>query len=105
MVNWLCDRQELINKTINAIYDELEAVIYAERYITANYWIDGKHNVFAENCDDNGGDEWIEIHYELYDINEELVGDIDVLLTEDRTPESLRKCIIDIVDEYYYEFY
>lgn len=101
MINWYQDKQEIIQKTINAIYDEISCVIEPECYSTANYWLDNCHNVFAERCYSNDECDYIEIHYELYDCKEDLIGDIDVLLTEDLSRESLLKCITDIVNEYY----
>ena len=103
MVNWHTYKQEIIKNTVNAIYGELEFIIDAKHPTTANYWIDNRHNVFAELCNDNNGNSWISIYYELYDVNEDMIGDIDVMDTEDISPESLKECIIAIVNEYYGE--
>ena len=103
MLNWYVDKQKVINKTINAVYDELEILIDVNYPISANYWIDDRHNVFAETRRDNDGNNWISFYYELSDINGDIIADIHVMDTEDRSPESLKKGIIKIVNEYYGE--
>ena len=72
-----------------------------DEYESANYWIDNTHNVFAFINDNGGGDRWIEIHYELYDCNEDMIGDLLVLDTEDATMEDLLEEVKTIVDAYY----
>lgn len=50
---------------------------------------------------DNGDDDiWIEIHFELYN-DEDMVGDLLVLNTENVSKDELRKEIAVIVDTYY----
>lgn len=103
MDNWFMDRNEVKSETINAIMSELEYLLEeeADDDRTANYWIDNTHNVFAFINDNGGGDRWIEIHYELYDCNEEMIGDLLILGTEDVTREELLGEVKAIVDTYY----
>lgn len=102
MDNWFMDRNEIKRKTINAIMGELEYLLgELTKGDSANYWIDNTHNVFAFINDNGGGDRWIEIHYELYDCNEEMIGDLIVLGTDDVTREELLGEVKSIVDAYY----
>lgn len=104
MINWFVDEQETITRTVNSIFEEL-------RYLTdenskedsANHWIDNTHNVFAVVNDNGDGDKWIEIHLELYNFKEDIIGDLIVLDTEDDSLSSLYRCIKKIVREYYRE--
>ena len=102
MDNWFVDKNEIKNNTINAIIGELESLVEENaEYKTANYWIDNTHNVFAFINDNGDDDRWIEIHYELYDCNEDIIGDLLVLSTEDVTMEDLLKEVRTIVNAYY----
>lgn len=102
MNNWFVDKYEIKNKTINAIMEELEYLVEeGTEDKTANYWIDNTHNVFAFINDNGDDDRWIEIHYELYDCNEELVGDLLVLNTEYVDRDGLLQEVVGIVDAYY----
>ena len=102
MDNWFVDRNKIKSETINAIMGELEYLLgELTEGDSANYWIDNTHNVFAFVNDNGGGDRWIEIHYELYDCNEDIIGDLLVLSTEDVTREDLLEEIKVIVDAYY----
>ena len=103
MMNWHIDKQEIVQKTVNAVYDELEILVDVNYPISANYWIDDRHNVFAETRRDNDGNNWISFYYELSDINGDIIADIHIMDTEDRSPESLKKGIIKIVNGYYGE--
>ena len=101
MTNWFVNKNEIKNKTINAIMGELECLLdETMRIYTANYWIDDTHNVFAFINDNGDGDRWMEIHYELHD-EEEFIGDLLVFDTEDANREELLKEVIAIVDAYY----
>ena len=100
MCNWFVDKYEIKNKTINAIMGEFNSLV-DEIDKTANYWIDNTHNVFAFINDNGDDDKWIEIHYELYDCNEEIIGDLFVLNTEDVGKDYLLQEIVAIVDAYY----
>ena len=102
MDNWFVDNKEIKSQTINAIMGELEYLLgELTEGDSANYWIDNTHNVFAFVNDNGGGDRWIEIHYELYDCNEDIIGDLLVLNTDDVTREDLIEEIRVIVDAYY----
>ena len=102
MYNWFVDKDEVKSKTINAIMGELESLTNeAESITTANYWIDSMHNVYAFINDNGNDDRWIEIHYELYDFNEDIIGDLLVSNTDDVTREDLLKEVKSIVDDYY----
>lgn len=102
MDNWFVDKNEIKSGTTNAIVGELEYLLdESMENKTANYWIDNTHNVFAFINDNGNGDRWIEIHYELYDCNEDIIGDLLVANTEDVTMEDLLKEVKSIVDTYY----
>lgn len=102
MDNWFVDRDKIKKETINAIMGELESLVEeATEDKTANYWIDSTHNIFAFVNDNGGGDRWIEIHYELYDCNEDIIGDLMVLGTDDVNREELLEEVKGIVDVYY----
>ena len=103
MDNWFVDRNEIKRETINAIMGELEYLLEdgADEDRTANYWIDNTHNVFAFINDNGGGDRWIEIHYELYDCNEEIIGDLSVWNTDDVDRDEILMFVKMIVDNYY----
>lgn len=102
MDNWFVDKNKTKRETTNAIISELEYLLVdITEDKSANYWIDSTHNVFAFVNDNGGGDRWIEIHYELYDCNEDIVGDLLVLNTEDVTMEDLLKEVKVIVNTYY----
>lgn len=104
MDNWFVNKNEIKDKTENAIMIELESLVddMAEDK-TANYWLDNAHNVFAFINDNGNGDRWIEIHYELYDCNEEIIGDLLVLNTDDVNKRELLEQIKVIVNTYYRE--
>ena len=102
MDNWFMDRNEIKRKTINAIMDELEYLLgELTEGDSANYWLDNTHNVFAFINDNGNGDRWIEIHYELYDCNEDIIGDLLVIGTDDVDREELLGEVCSIVDTYY----
>ena len=102
MDNWFVDKNKTKRETTNAIISELEHLLVdITEDKSANYWIDNVHNVFAFVNDNGGGDRWIEIHYELYDCNEDIIGDLLVLNTEDVTMEDLLKEVKVIVNTYY----
>ena len=107
MTNWFVNKDEIKNKTINAIMSELEFLFDETiKNSTANYWIDDTHNVFAFVEDNGDDDRWIEIHYELYDRDElyvtnDLIGDLFVLSTDSVSRDELAKEITAIVDAYY----
>lgn len=100
MYNWFVDKNEIKNKTTNAIMEELDSLIN-EPDKTANYWIDNTHNVFAFINDNGRDDKWIEIHYELYDCNEDIIGDLLVLSTDNVDRDELLQEVVAIVDAYY----
>lgn len=102
MYNWFANKNEIKKETINAIMGELEYLLdELTEDKTANYWIDNTHNVFAFVNDNGGDDRWIEIHYELYDSNEDIIGDLLVLNTEDVLMEDLLKEVKTIINAYY----
>lgn len=102
MYNWYTDKNEIKNGTINAIMGELEYLIdHGTDDVSANYWIDATHNVLAFINDNGDDDRWIEIHYELYDCNEDIIGDLLEVNTDDVDREELLKAVKEIVDAYY----
>lgn len=100
MLNWFVDKNEIKNKTINAIMEEFDSLVNGNDE-SANYWIDNAHNVFAFVNDNGNDDKWIEIHYELYDCNENLIGDLLVFDTDDVTKNCLLRAVATIVHHYY----
>lgn len=101
MDNWFVNKNEMISKTVNAAIAELESIVKDEK--TANYWIDSTHNIFAFVNDNGNDDKWIEIHFELYDKNEGIIGDLIVSNTESVTYDGLHNEVISIVKSYYGE--
>lgn len=101
MDNWFVDKSEVKEKLENMVLDSLVILIDNKQNITANYWIDNTHNVFAFINDNGNGDRWIEIHYELYDYNTEIIGDLTVLNTDDVTKQELLNEIRTIVNLYF----
>lgn len=102
MYNWFVNKNEIKSQTTNAIIGELEILVKeSDKYESANYWIDNTHNVFAFVNDNGNDDRWIEIHYELYDCNDNMIGDLLVLNTDDVTMEDLLKEVKTIVNAYY----
>lgn len=101
MENWFVDKNEIKDQMENAIMIELESLIDdMTENKSANYWIDNTHNVFAFINDNGDDDRWIEIHYELYDCNEEIIGDLLVLSTEDVNKRELLEQVRVIVNTY-----
>ena len=104
MTNWFVNKDETILKTVGSAMSELESIVEDEK--TANYWIDDTHNIFAfvnNNGDTEGDDKWIEIHFELYDKDENIVGDLIVADTESVSHKELYDEILTIVKLYYGE--
>lgn len=101
MDNWFVDKKEEKRKLIFEIMEELDCIVdEAKQDISANHWIDDRHNVFAWIVG-NRKDGYIEIHYELYDCNEDIIGDLLVLSTESVNREELLEEITTIVNAYY----
>ena len=46
---------------------------------------------------------WVELHYELYDANEKLIGDLMVIDTRDMSRDAVEEEVMAIVKEYYGE--
>ena len=102
MYNWFVNKREIKSQTIDAIMGELECLfdkLTEEK--SANYWIDNTHNVFAFINDNGDGDRWIEIHYELYDCNEENIGDLAVGVTDEVDRYELLEEVKAIVELYF----
>ena len=104
MDNWFVNRDETILKTVGSAMAELESIVDDEK--TANYWIDDTHNIFAfvnNNGDTKDDDKWIEIHFELYDKDENIIGDLIVADTESVNHKELYDEVLAIVKSYYGE--
>lgn len=104
MDNWFTNKDETILKEVGSVMAELESIIEDEK--TANYWIDDTHNIFAfvnNNGDTGDDDKWIEIHFELYDRNENIIGDLIVVDTESVNHKELYDEVLAIVKSYYGE--
>ena len=101
MENWFINKNEIKEKMENAIMIELESLIDdVTENKTANCWIDNTHNVFAFINDNGDDDRWIEIHYELYDCNEEIIGDLLVLSTDEVNKRELLEQVRVIINTY-----
>lgn len=104
MDNWFVNKDETILKTINSAMGELESIVEDEECV--NYWIDDTHNIFAfvnDNGDTEDDDKWIEIHFELYDKNADIIGDLMVINTESVSHKELYDEVLKIVKSYYGE--
>lgn len=102
MDNWFTNKEKIIKKTVNAIMAEMSFLIDdGADGCTANYWLDNAHNVFALINDNGDNDKWIEIHYELYDCQEEIVGDLLVLNTDTVSRQECCEQVKVIVKAYY----
>lgn len=103
MFNWIKEDKSLIAKAVSAAMGEFESLVDCKEIITANYWLDSTHNIFGI-VDDNGlRDVWIELHYELYDSAEDLIGDLAVIDTRDTSRDAIEEQITEIVKMYYGE--
>ena len=100
MDNWFVNKNEYKEKLENSIMGELEFLIDKIDNKTANYWLDSAHNIFAFVNDNGDGDRWIEIHYELYDRNEEIVGDLLVVSTDEISKKELFEEVKTIINMY-----
>ena len=100
MDNWFMNKNEYKEKLENSIMGELEFLIDETDNKTANYWLDDTHNIFAFINDNGDGDRWIEIHYELYNCNNEIVGDLTALSTDEISKKELFEEIKTIVNMY-----
>ena len=100
MDNWFMNKNEYKEKLENSIMGELEFLIDETDNKTANFWLDDTHNIFAFINDNGDGDQWIEIHYELYDCNNEIVGDLNVLSTDEISKRELLEEVKTIVNMY-----
>lgn len=99
MDNCFVDITEIKKQTVNAIMGEFDRLINAAD-LSVNYWLDSAHNIFGF-INDDGRNRWIEIHYELYDSAEEIIGDIWVADTNEVNRDELLREITVIVDNYY----
>ena len=104
MMNWITADKNLIQKTVNAAMGELDSLISGDygSNQTANYWLDERHNIFAvvnSSCNEM----WIELHYELYGVDEDLIGDLIVFDTSDMSRDSLEEEVTSIVEMYFGE--
>ena len=100
MDNWFMNKNEYKEKLENSIMSELEFLIDETNNKTANYWLDNAHNIFAFINDNGDGDKWIEIHYELYDCDDEIIGDLTVLSTDEISKRELLEEVKTIVNMY-----
>lgn len=100
MDNWFMNKNEYKEKLENSIMSELEFLIDETNNKTANYWLDSAHNIFAFINDNGDGDKWIEIHYELYDCDDEIIGDLTVLSTDEINKKELLEEVKTIVNMY-----
>ena len=99
MDNCFVDITEIKKQTVSAIMGEFDRLINAAD-TSVNYWLDSAHNIFGI-INDDGRNSWIEIHYELYDSNEEIIGDIWAADTNEVNRDELLREITAIVDNYY----
>lgn len=102
MQNWIMNKVDVMRKMENAILGELETLLIDDGIMSANYWIDNTHNIFATIAD-SGDDKWLDIRLELYDCTEEWVGDLYTYDTDDMSMASLERTVEAIVKDYYGE--
>lgn len=102
MDNWFVNKEEHKRETKNSIMGELSYLLGGNDK-TANYWIDDTHNVFGFVNDNGDDDKWIEIHYELYDSNADIIGDLAVLSTDSISETELLNEIESVVNMYFNE--
>ena len=102
MQNWIMNKVDVMRKMENAILGELETLLTDDGIMSANYWIDNTHNIFATIAD-SGDDKWLDIRLELYDCTEEWVGDLYTYDTDDMSMASLERTVEAIVKDYYGE--
>lgn len=114
MYNWFIEnKKDYITKLNNEVYEELSYLLpnVGENETTANHWLDERHNVFAyiENNseDEETGceDKWIVVAMELYDVDDNCVGEIVHYETEECNEDELRKVIYLIINQYLGCFY
>jgi hypothetical protein len=96
------DKADVMRKMENAILGELETLLTDKGVMSANYWIDNTHNVFATIAE-SSTDKWLDIRLELYDCTEEWVGDLYIYDTDDMSIPSLERTVEAIVKDYYGE--
>lgn len=103
MMNWNFDKDVIMRQTENAIIGELACLLGNTRpTASANYWLDNRHNVFATIAED-GDDKWLDIRLEMYDVNDDWIGDLYMYDTTDMSVESLERTVTEIVKDYYGE--
>lgn len=105
MMNWIGASADIIDITVQKIMDEFENLVGIEKsdgIDSANYWLDERHNIFGVACR-SMNETWIEIHYELYDEDGEIVGDLTVSDTRDTSRSAIEEEITAIVRMYYGE--
>lgn len=105
MMNWIGTSANIIDITVNKAMDEFEDLVDIEdcdAIDSANYWLDERHNIFGVVCS-AFGQVWIEIHYELYDEDGEMIGDLTVSDTRDTSRSAIKEEITAIVKMYYSE--
>lgn len=103
MQNWVWEKQMVMEQTENAILGELEYLLGETRpTASANYWLDNRHNVFATIAED-GSEKYLDIRMEIYDADEDWVGDLYTYETKDMSLAELKKTVTEIVKDYYGE--
>lgn len=103
MRNWMMDEATIMKHTENAIIGELKTLLQDNNNVmTANYWIDNTHNVFAMITEGSDNEKGLDIRVELYDSREEQIGDLYIYGT-DMCKKSLEAVVKDIVKKYYAE--
>lgn len=103
MYNWILEKDVIIKETTEAVMDNLECLLDdCYQGACANYWLSNKHNVYAEVITDSDG-MWIDIKLEVYDMDNDWVGDLCIADTKDVSRESLEQAVTEIVKYYYRE--
>lgn len=85
------------------VREELECLL-EDNYqgACANYWLSNRHNLFAEVTGD-ADEMWIDIKLEIYDNDDDWIGDLIVVDTKDMSRESFEQAVTEIVKYYYGE--
>lgn len=103
MYNWFEDKNVTIRETVNVVIEALECLLEDDyQGACAYYWLSNRHNVFAE-VETDSDEMYILIKLEIYDDNDDWIGDLFVADTKDMSLETLKEAVTEIVKYYYGE--
>lgn len=102
MYNWFEEKDVIIRQTVKTVTRFFRDLLEDVRAASANYWISNRHNIFAE-VETDSDKMSILIKLEIYDDNNNCIGDLFVVDTKDMSRKSLRRAVTEIVKYYYGE--